>query len=170
MIYSKLCHKQFFYSLNLQQDNKDNKMLRLIISLTLLSLSLANIVKRSEYTLFRPHTIQYNTIQYNTIQYNTIQYNTIQYNTIQYNTIQYNTIQYNTIQYNTIQYNTIQYNTIQYNTIQLLFHYAHILCVTILILLIWKRSTYFGCQDIYLIIRVKSTLIIYMPTYDGFVS
>ena len=35
-------------------------MLRLIISLTLLSLSLANIVKRSEYTLFSPiHFIVY---------------------------------------------------------------------------------------------------------------
>ena len=44
-----------FHSLNLQQDIKDNKMLRLIISLTLLSLSLANIVKRSEYILFSPH-------------------------------------------------------------------------------------------------------------------
>ena len=32
-------------------------MLRLIISLTLLSLSLANIVKRSEYTLFKSNTI-----------------------------------------------------------------------------------------------------------------
>ena len=53
--------KIIVHSLNLHQDNKDNKMLRLIISLTLLSLSLANIVKRSEYNLFSPihFTIDY---------------------------------------------------------------------------------------------------------------
>ena len=64
-----ICH-----SLNLQQHSKEHKMLRLIISLTLLSLSLANIVKRSEYTLFS--AIQCNAMQCNATQRNTIQYNT----------------------------------------------------------------------------------------------
>ena len=56
IVYCDIQHiiKIIVHSLNLHQDNKDNKMLRLIISLTLLSLSLANIVKRSEYNLFSP--------------------------------------------------------------------------------------------------------------------